>query len=65
MDSVLVRFLGNYQTEAQINLFTVQNAIISRFKNVLDFRYFRYFISIYTSGIYTDSVCWFFMFFYK
>ena len=33
MDSEVVRFLGNYQTEAQNNLVSVQNAIIFRLKN--------------------------------
>ena len=46
----MVRFLGNHQTEAQINLFSVQNAIISRFKIIIHvFAYFRYFVG--TSGL--------------
>lgn len=46
----MVRFLGNHQTEAQINLFSVQNAIISRFKIITHvFAYFRYFVG--TSGL--------------
>lgn len=37
----MVRFLGNHQTEAQINLFSVQNAIISHFKMITRFGNFR------------------------
>ena len=54
----MVRFLGNHQTEAQINLFSVQNAIISRFKIITHvFAYFRYFVG--TSGLirFVISLC--------
>lgn len=46
----MVRFLGNHQTEAQINLFSVQNAIISRFKMISRYANSRH-AYLGTSGI--------------